>query len=275
MPLYRALRPSVSALPLRAASPAMVTTLLVAVMLVAPAPSAAARESGDPIQLAWMEGDMAGMTPILSSDGNKQIGFVEYHQRRRGDRLEAVRVARFADGSSDEDQVEARVGKTLEALRGRSIIRDKRGTPTVDIKIDVEKGRITGFSGVGKDREEYDEKVELPPGTYWGPLIFIVVKNFEQNSSDGKLVFTTVAPTPKPRVIDMELTREGNGVVTRPGGKLDVVRFAMKPTINWLVDPIIQRIAPETRFFVAPGEPPALARYEGPRNYAGQEIRLE
>ena len=103
----------------------------------------------------------------------------------------------------------------------------------------------------------------------------IVVRNFEENSSDGRLVFTTVAPTPKPRVIDLELTREGAEVVTRPGGKLDVVRYSMKPTINWLIDPIIQRFAPETRFFIAPGKPPALARYEGPRNYAGQEIRLE
>jgi hypothetical protein len=274
MPLYR-VRPVVPAVPLRAASPATVTALLVVILLVAPGPRATARENDDPIRLAWMEGDMAGMTPILSADGRKQIGFIDYHQHRRGDRLEVVRVARFADGSSDEDQVEARVGKTLEALRGRSIIRDKRGTPTVDITIDVAKGRITGFSGVGKDREEYDEKVDLRPGTYWGPLIFIVVKNFEQNSADGKLVFTTVAPTPKPRVIDMELTREGNGAVTRPGGRIDVVRFTMKPTINWLIDPIIQRIAPETRFFVAPGKPPALARFEGPRNYAGQEIRLE
>jgi hypothetical protein len=240
-----------------------------------PLSAAAGRESGDPIGLKWTEGDVAGMTPILSPDGSKTIGFIEYHQNRRGDRLFATRVARFSDGSSDEDSVEARVGKTLEALRGRSIIRDKKGTPIVDITIDVRAGRITGFSGVGKDRETYDETVELPPGTYWGPLIFIVVKNFEQNSTDGRLVFRTVAPTPKPRVIDLELTREGETVVTRPGGQLDVVRFSMKPTINFLIDPIVQRIAPETRFFVKPGKPPALARYEGPRNYAGQEIRLE
>ena len=255
--------------------PATQMTLLLAVVLVVAVPGTRARESGEPIQLKWMEGDVAGMTPILSPDSGQTIGFIEYHQHRNGERLEMVRVARFADGSSDEDQVEARIGNTLEGVRGRSIIRDKNGTSTVDITIDVATGRITGFSGIGQEREEYDEKVELPPGTYWGPLIFIVVKNFEQNASDGKLVFTTVAPTPKPRVIDMELTREGNGVVTRPGGKLDVVRLTMKPTINWLLDPIIQRIAPQTKFFVASGEPPALARYEGPRNYAGQQIRFE
>jgi hypothetical protein len=248
---------------------------IVITALIAPARGAFARESGDPIQLQWMEGDVAGMTTIWSADGTKVIGFVEYHQHRQGDRLEAIRVARFANGSSDEDQVEARAGTTLEALRGRSIIRDQRGASIVDLTIDVPGGRITGFSGVGKDRETYDEKVELPAGTYWGPLIFIVVKNFDQNATDDRLVFRTVAPTPKPRVIDMELIRDGPTAVTPPGGKLDVVQLSLRPTINWVVDRIVQRIAPSTQFFIQPGTPPALARFEGPRNYTGQEIRLE
>ena len=51
-----------------------------------------ARESGDPIQLQWMEGDVAGMTAIWSPDGTKVIGFVEYHQHREGDHLEAARL---------------------------------------------------------------------------------------------------------------------------------------------------------------------------------------
>jgi len=237
--------------------------------------TASARESGDPIRLTWTEGDVAGMTPILSPQG-AIIGFVEYYQHRHGDLLETTRVAHFRDGSSDEDQAAARIADgRLEALRGRSIIRDTTGTPIVDLQIDVPAGRITGFSGVGSDRDTYDERVELPPGTYWGPLIFIVVKNFEQNASDGRLVFRTVAPTPSPRVIDLELTREGNTVVTRPGGRLDVMRLSMRPTMNWLLDPIIQRIAPETEFFIRQGKPPALARFAGPRNYGGQEIRLE
>lgn len=234
-----------------------------------------ARDPGDPIRLQWLEGDLAGITPVLSKDGKRAIGFIDYRQHREGDRLEAVRVARFSDGSSDEDQVEARIGETLEAIRGRSIIRDTNGVPTVDIGIDVANGRITGFSGVGDDRVEYDEQVQLPAGTYWGPLIFIVVKNFALNSSDDRLVFRSVAPTPKPRVFDLELIRDGKSIVVKPGGQLDVDKFAMRPTINWLLDPIIQRIVPTTEFYVRPGEPPGLARYEGPRNYAGQEIRLE
>ncbi|HEX7410158.1 MAG TPA: hypothetical protein VF515_21260 [Candidatus Binatia bacterium] len=237
--------------------------------------AAAHRDPGDPIQLMWVEGDVAGMTSILSVDGTSTIGFVDYHQRRRGDVLEAVRIARFNDGSTDEDRVEARIGKTLQTIRGRSIIRNAKGVRTVDITIDVAGGRITGFSGLGEKRETYDERVELPPGTYWGPLIFIVIKNFEQNAVDGRLVFRTVVPTPKPRVLDMELLRQEETTVRRPGGKIDVVRFALRPTVNWLIDPVLHMLTPETNFFVKPGAPPGLARFQGPRNFAGQKIRIE
>jgi hypothetical protein len=249
-------------------------SVLVLASSAAAAP-AVARQSGDPIALKWVEGDVAGMTHILSADGSQTIGVVEYHQHRNGDVLDAVRVARFVDGSSDEDQVRARIGDTLVALGGRSILRDEHGNTVVDLTIDVPGGRITGFSGLGSDRETYDEKVELPPGTYWGPLIFIVVRNFDQNAVDNRLVFRTVAPTPRPRVIDMELIRDGTAEVSPPGATLDVVKLKLRPTVNWLIDPIIQRIAPKTEFFIQPGAPPALARFEGPRNFGGQEIVLQ
>jgi hypothetical protein len=234
---------------------------------------AAGRDAGDPIRLAWVEGDVAGTTSIFSPDGTSPIGFVDYHQRRREDVLEVVRIARFNDGSSDEDRVEARVGKTLQTLRGRSIIRNATGAATVDITIDVAGGRITGFSGLGDARQTYDERVELPSGTYWGPLIFIVLKNFEQNATDGRLAFRTVVATPKPRVFDMELVRQNQSHVR--GGKIEVVRFALRPTVNWLIDPIIRLFAPETHFLVQLGAPPGLARFDGPRNYAEQTIRIE
>jgi hypothetical protein len=181
----------------------------------------------------------------------------------------------FIDGSSDEDQVEARVGETLQTLRGRSIIRNAEGVATADITIDVAGGCITGFSGLGDKRRTYDQRVELPPGTYWGPLIFIVIKNFEQNATDRRLAFRTVVATPKPRVFDMEIVRQEKSSIARPGGMIDVVRFALCPTVNWLIDPIIRMVAPETDFFVQLGAPPGLAQFEGPRNYAGLKIRIE
>lgn len=246
-----------------------------AAAIVLAATPARATEPGEPIELEYVEGDVAGLSSILSADGKSITGFIEYRQHLRGDVLEISRIARFSDGSSDEDRMEAHVGKTLRAIRGRSIIRNTRGTPTVDIVVDIAAGRITGFSGLGKERETYDERAKLSPATYWGPLLGIVLKNFDRNAVGGHLTFHTVVATPKPRVFDMEFARKQPSFASRAGGKIEVVRFSLSPSINFLLDPILRMFTPETDFFMQPGDPPAMVRFEGPRNYAGQKIRIE
>jgi hypothetical protein len=234
----------------------------------------AAASAGDPVRLTWDEGDVAGMSTIYDS-ARREIGYIDYRQHRQGDRLTTVRVARFRDGSSDEDSAEARVAGVLETLSGRSIIRNERGEVTVDITIDVTAGRITAAWGTGSDRQTSDERVALPKGTYWGPLIFIVLKNFEANARDGRLEFRTVAPTPRPMVLDMALTRRSTETLERVGLHLDAERFDLTPTVHWAVDPIVRLIAPEAAFWMTPGAPPSLARFRGPRNYARQGIVIE
>lgn len=236
--------------------------------------SGGAADDRAPIRLVWSEGDVAGSTRIFSPDG-EPIGTVDFTQRRRGEQLDLRRVAYFRDGSSDEDHIVATANGVLRAVRGRSLIRDSRGRATVDLDVDVEAGRITGHTGIGTDRETFDRAVELGPSTYWGPLIFLVLKNFDANADGDRLVFRTVAATPGPRVVDLELVRNPPVTVRRPGGPVESIRYTLRPTVNWLIDPIVQRIAPSTTFYVRDGAPPALAVFEGPRNYAGQEIRLE
>jgi hypothetical protein len=236
---------------------------------------AAARSTDDPILLVWTEGDVAGFSTIYAVDG-PQIGVIEYHQHRRDDVLSAVRIAHFGDGSSDEDRAEARVGKTLEAISGRSIVRDQNGKVLVDLVIDVAGGRLTGSYGDATNQTPFDETVQLSPATYWGPLIFLVLKNFDANAERGEVRFRTIAPTPKPMVLDMELREVDRRVsFERQGAKLDALAYQLRPNIHWSIDPLVHLVAPETRFLVIPGEPPALARFVGPRNYDRQTIRIE
>lgn len=235
---------------------------------------ARARAAGDPIRLVWQEGDVAGTTTIWGPD-DRFVGVVEYRQTRRGDRLWSRRVARFADGSSDEDEAEAMVGEHLEALGGRSIVRDRDGETTVDVAIDVRGGRITGTVGRDEGRRAVDTAATLPPATYWGPLVFLALKNFAANAEGGRLVFRTVAPTPTPRVFDLALTDDGPGRVERAGVALPARRFLLAPSLHRVVDPLIRALVPESEFLVLPGDPPALARFAGPRNFTLQAIRIQ
>jgi hypothetical protein len=243
--------------------------------LVLAADPAWPRSAGDPVRLVWDEGDVAGITSIYGPDGGEPIGFVEYHQTRHGDLLSCVRIARFRDGTCDEDEATARVAGTLEAVSGRSIIRDRDGEAAVEMTIDVAGGRLRGAWGRDPDRHTVDRRLALPSGTYWGPLIFLVVKNFEANADGGRVVFRTVAPSPRPMLLDMELVRGGHGRLTRAGSPVETVRLELRPTIHWAIDPVLHLVLPQATFDLLPGDPPALARFAGPRNYARQPIRIE
>ncbi len=247
----------------------------VCLFAVAVAASPAAAAPTEPIKLQYLEGDYAGATTIWSEDGKKILGYISYSQHRDGDRLHIERVAHFRDGSSDEDTADVRVGARLEAIGGRSIIRDAKGKPVVDLKIDVAGKKVTGFYVEDGKREAVDEEVDIGPGTYWGPMYALVVKNFAANAVDGKVVVQSVLPTPKPRVIDMEFKRDGGETLRRTGGSVKAERITLLPTVNFLIDPILQRLVPKTEFFIDSGTPPALARFAGPRNYANQLMRLE
>jgi len=248
---------------------------LVGGALVMAANPAWPRLAGDPVRLVWDEGDVAGVASIYGPDGGEPIGLVEYRQTRRGDLLSCVRVARFRDGTLDEDEATARVSGTLEAVAGRSIIRDRDGEATVEISIDVAAGRLQGAWGRGPDRHTVDRRLALPRGTYWGPLIFLVVKNFDANAEGDRVVFRTIAPSPRPVVLDMELVRGGHSRLERAGSTVETARLELRPTIHWAIDPVLHLVLPQATFYLLPGDPPALARFAGPRNYARQPIRIE
>lgn len=241
-------------------------------LLLVAAPAAADETC---LRLAWVEGDVAGFSSILSPDRSRQVGYIDYRQVRDGKALEVRRIARFDDGSSDEDRIEAEVGETLRTVRGRMIIRNAAGVATLDLSIDVGEGRIRGFSGLGEERDEYDEAVEISPCTYWGPLLGIVLKNFEKNAVDDQLVVASVVATPKPRLLHFEFTRQEKVAILRAGGKIEAERFSMVPKVNFLLDPFLKFLGPDTSFFQQAGRPPSMAAFAGPRNFEGQTIRIE
>lgn len=229
-----------------------------------------------PIKLAYVEGDIGGTQTIWSEDGKRVIGLIEYRQLRKKDLLVVSRTAHFKDGSSDSDEAEVRVGgDRLESIRGRMTIRDRKGKATVDLKVDVAAKRVTGFYTDDGKRHEVDEELDIGPGTYWGPLFAIVLKNLAANADGDALVFSTVAVTPKPRALDMRFTRVGPAKITRTGGAVTATRFTLLPTVNFLIDPILKRFVPETNFYVDGEKPPTIVRFVGPRNYAGQTMRLD
>ena len=73
----------------------------------------------------------------------------------------------------------------------------------------------------------------------------------------------------------MELVRGGHSRLERAGSTVETARLELRPTIHWAIDPVLHLVLPQATFYLLPGDPPALARFAGPRNYARQPIRIE
>src|SRR5207247_5360374 len=112
--------------------------------------------------------------------------------------------------------------------------------------------------GTRRGRRHVEGAGRPTQGDLLGPLIFIVLKNFDANAEDGRLVFRTVAPTPRPRVFDMELAGGPPAALQRAGASLATRRFQLGPTIHWTVDPILRLVLPSGTLWMLPGQPPGL-----------------
>ena len=234
--------------------------ILGACVVVLLATPVVARSPGDPVRLTWMEGDIAGMSTIYDPTGDTPIGSVEYHQRRRGDTLSTVSKRYSQEIQTPEN------GYGLDWLtrqRANRLIGITNGVdcevwdPQTDAEIPA----------------HYSTNFQTAAGTF--TLVFLVLKNFDANAEDGRVVFRTVAPIPRPMVINMELRRVQKAAVDRLGTHFDTVQYELRPTIHWSVDPIVHMVAPTARFWLVGGEPPALARFSGPRNFGRQGIVLQ
>jgi hypothetical protein len=91
-----------------------------------------------------------------------------------------------------------KLGMALRIVRGRSIIRDTQRAHHRGHAHRRRRRARHGFYGLDKEHRDVDERGEVPPGTYFGPLINLVVKNFDANAEGGRLVFHTIVPTQVP-----------------------------------------------------------------------------
>src|SRR5262249_1272673 len=105
------------------------------------------------------------------------------------ERAERQRSPRSSYVRSASTQEAVRVIMTPAPRDPGAITRDASGVATVELMIDVPGQRIRGSWRTGAERKTIDEHRDLSSGTYWGPLIFLVLKNFEANAKDGRGAF--------------------------------------------------------------------------------------
>jgi hypothetical protein len=227
-----------------------------------------------PIRIRFPEATTRGFLAIRTLEG-ALIGHGELRQKARGDEIDSRLTLQFKDGSvHDEVTTYSQRG----AFRLESYALTQRGPsfPGAEIAFDRKSGR---YRAKTRERPSGPEETasgefEMPPDLYNG-MALLVLKNMPPGErTTGQLA----AFTPKPRLLRVEFSREGEDRVAFAGDPKRATRFLVNLEIGGVtgvVASLVGKTPPDLRYWLVLGEAPAFVRFEGSMFLNGPIWRVE
>ena len=233
-----------------------------------------APSTAEPIKVRLKEGVSRGFL-VLAPPGGSPIAFGELRQKPVGNAIESRLVLQFRDGSLFDETVtftQAGVFR-LEAYRH---LQQGPSLPTAAISFDRKSGQ---YQARTQEKKGDEEKVatgvlDMPADLYNG-LTLTLLKNLPGGTP---ALVKIAAFTPKPRLIEAQLTAEGEDKVRVGPAAKKATRHLVKLEVQGLaglIAPIIGKDPPDLRYWLVSGEVPAFVRFEGAMYLNGPVWRLE
>jgi hypothetical protein len=227
-----------------------------------------------PVQVLLPEGSTRGFLRIRSPEGAR-LGHGELVQRMRGNDLESHLVLSFDDGSI-YDEVTAYSQHGVFRLDAYRLTQRGPSFPGAEIAFDRKTGRYQAKvrGRIGAAEEQASGEFEMPTDLYNGMALTLL-----KNLPPGKGVTAQLAAfTPKPRLLRMELRREGEDRVVFGGNAKQATRLLVNLNVGGLtgvVASLMGKTPPDLRYWLVPGEVPAFVRFEGAMFLNGPVWRVE
>lgn len=182
------------------------------------------------IESHWQEGDLLGYPALFDENGAKQGGG-EFKQRVNGNTLEVSSTYRFKDGRTVTEKAQFDTGASL-AQRAWSF-EEKRGEAVLrHYEVDFATGHAFGEKHDGDKVKKYDEKLKIEKGKTFAGLGFVfAAKNLMKQMESAPVELKAVAFSPKPRMVTVKLTREGEETLTSGSNSVKANRIVIRPQL--------------------------------------------
>lgn len=217
----------------------------------------------EPIPVRFTEGSLHGFLVIRTLAG-KVVASGDMTQVVHGARLTSHLVFRFKDGSVDDETAVFSQHGTFRLISDHHIQKGPSFSQPTNVLINASSGQVTvRYQDKGKEKVE-TEHLDLPPDLGNG-ILLDVLKNIPATAKETKISY--VAATPKPRLVHLSITPQGEEMFHVAGAHHKAIRFTVKVEIGGITG-IFASIAgkqPEdTNVWVVGGEAPAFVKSEGP-----------
>jgi len=231
--------------------------------------------SQSPVAVEYTEGVVRGFLVLRTLEGNV-LAEGDVTQFARGDRVTSHTTLRFKDGSVNEETVVFSQRHVFRLISDHQIQKGPTFKQPMDVSVDGLTGQVTVryTDNDGKEKTVTD-RLKLPANVSNG-MILTLLKNIRPDAPLTTL--SLVAAAPKPRLVKLLISPEGEESVSAGGSSHKATRYVVKVDIGGIagvVAPIVGKQPADTHIWMLGGDAPSFAKSEGPLYNGGPIWRIE
>jgi hypothetical protein len=223
----------------------------------------------------YREGSLHGFLMLRAPNGDT-IADGDLTQVVKGDRVTAHLVFHFKDGSANEETSVFSQRGTFRLLSYHLVQKGPAFKIPMDVGINCSTGEVIVHYADEKGAQKViTESLKLPPDLANG-IVPTILKNIPAATPTTTL--SMLVATPKPRVVKLIISPEGEDPFTIAGSARKARRFDVKVDIGGVtgvVAPLVGKQPPDTHIWILEGEMPAFLRSDGPQFEGGPIWRIE
>lgn len=229
----------------------------------------------EPVPVRYAEGVTHGFLVLRTLQG-KDIADGDLSQVVRGNRVARRLVFHFKDGSIHDETVVFSQRGTFRLLSDRLVQKGPTFPHPIDVTIDGVSGQVKVRYTDDDGKEKLaNERLALPADVANG-LMPTLLRNVPRGVPS--IIVSLVAATPKPQLVKLEASPEGEDTFSIGGLKLRATRYVVKVKIGGvagLVAPLLDKQPPDSHVWVLGGESPSFVKAEAPLFLGGPVWRIE
>jgi hypothetical protein len=236
-------------------------------------PSAVLSQS--PVAVQYTEGVVRGFLVLRTLEGTI-LAEGDVTQFARGDRVTSHTVLRFKDGSINEETVVFSQRHIFRLISDHQVQKGAAFKQPMDVSVDGLTGQVTvRYTDSDGKEKTVTERLKLPPDVSNG-MILTLLKNIRPDVPLTTL--SMVAAAPKPRLVKLLISPEGEESVSAGGSSHKATRYVVKVDIGGVagvVAPLVGKQPQDTHIWILGGDAPSFAKSEGPLYGSGPIWRME
>jgi hypothetical protein len=192
----------------------------------------------------------------------------------RGDRVTSHLVLRFKDGSVNEETVVFSQRHSFRVVSDHLLQKGPAFKRPMEVSINGSTGQMTVryTDDDGKEKAVTD-RLKLPPDVANG-MILTLLKNIRPDVPQTTV--SMVAATPKPRLVKLVISPEGEESFSVGGSSYKATRYVVKiGGVAGLLASLVGKQSQDTHVWILGGDAPAFVKLEGPLYLGGPVWRIE